>query len=193
MNAVLRRLGPARNLTRLHGNLQMEMGEGVPDQAGHGRTCASGRRPVGFRSSRPGEPGTSIMPPRSPRSGRRRSRIAPSSRISQKARPVRTGLSGLRLLRGSSCPVPPPARSWTGHRRHLSRRGVRSGAGPSRPGHSRRAGNRASIGRMPVKQRFRRRQQLGDQEQPGHHPLHTFPSTTTARRSNAIAAIAAAV
>src|SRR6266851_3135349 len=56
--------------------------------------------------ARHGVDGSSIMPPRRPRSGRRRSSTAPSSRVSQNATPQRSGRSGFSAWVGRLSAMP---------------------------------------------------------------------------------------
>ena len=105
--AAIGRGGGAR-----HGELEMEMREGVAHQPVEDLPARRHRRlgeRLGGRRACPRATaldGTSSMPPSSPLAGRLRSRMAPSLRASTKASPRRVGLSALGARRGSSSAMP---------------------------------------------------------------------------------------
>lgn len=170
-----------------------------PGSATHrAATGASGdASPAAQAASRHGVDGNSVMPPSNPRGGRGRTRTAPSSRSAQNTTPQRVGLAAAGAIRGKASATPAtraaqPVRQ--GQEGQSGRRGVHTVAprsisawakSPGRPGAARAAASRvippraAGSGVSMACSRASTRT--------------TLPSTGTAGRSNAIAAIAAAV
>ena len=97
----------------------------VPGSARHSTSAGAAvtASAMSHGASRQSVEGSSIMPPSSPCSGRRRSNTAPSARVSQNATPWRRGRSGFSACTGRSSAIPSAAAAQSARHGHSTQRG----------------------------------------------------------------------